>query len=312
MSSDSFKVIKPGSCSLLQDEGRFGYQHFGITTGGAMDETAARWANRLLGNSSNAVLLEITLGNVQLEATADAWIALTGADMGLRINGEKKSNWQSHFVRKGDSLVLGWAVSGVSAYLAVVGGFQLSSEFGSCSTVKREQLGGLTGNVLEAGDELHFSSVPKSDFPCSRAVPSRYIPDYSEAVILRVIKGYQAEQFPENSVKKFFASSYKVSPESDRMGFRLKGETIETGVSGLLSEGIAYGAIQIPADGQPIVLLKDRQTLGGYPKIGSVLPLDSYKLSQCRAGSEVNFKEISLKEAQQLMQSFQRFFSIST
>jgi biotin-dependent carboxylase-like uncharacterized protein len=312
MISDFFKVIKPGACSLLQDEGRFGYQHFGITTGGAMDETAARWANRLLGNSSNAVLLEITLGNVQLEATADTWIALTGADLGLRINGEKKNNWQSHFVRQGDLLIMGWAVMGVSSYFAVVGGFQLKSDFGSCSTVKREQLGGLTGNALEAGDELHFSSVSKSYFPCTRAVPYRYIPDYSEAVILRVIKGYQAEQFPENSVKKFFASSYKVSPESDRMGFRLKGETIETGVSGLLSEGIAYGAIQIPADGQPIVLLKDRQTLGGYPKIGSVLPLDSYKLSQCRAGSEVNFKEVSLQEAQQLMQAFQRFFSIST
>lgn len=312
MTNDSFKVIKPGACSLLQDEGRFGYQHFGITTGGAMDETAARWANRLLGNSSNAVLLEITLGNVQLEATADTWIALTGADLGLRINGEKKSNWQSHFVQQGDLVSMGWAVMGVSSYLAVVGGFQLKSDFGSCSTVKREQLGGLTGNALEAGDELHFSSVPKSYFPCSRAVPSMYIPNYSESVILRVIKGYQVEEFLENSVQQFFASSYKVSSESDRMGFRLQGEAIETGVSGLLSEGIAYGAIQIPADGQPIVLLKDRQTLGGYPKIGSVLPLDSYKLSQCRAGSEVNFKEVSLKEAQQLMKTFQRFFSIST
>ena len=312
MISDSFKVIKPGACSLLEDEGRFGYQHFGITTGGAMDETAARWANRLLGNSSNAVLLEITLGNVQLEATADTWIALTGADLGLRINGEKKSNWQSHFVQQGDLVSMGWAVMGVSSYLAVVGGFQLKSDFGSCSTVKREQLGGLTGNALEAGDELHFSSVPKSYFTCSRAVPSRYIPDYSDSVILRVVKGYQVEQFPEISVQKFFASSYKVSSESDRMGFRLQGEAIDTGVSGLLSEGIAYGAIQIPADGQPIVLLKDRQTLGGYPKIGSVLPLDSYKLSQCRAGSEVTFKEVSLKEAQQLMQTFQRFFSKST
>ena len=304
-----FRVIKPGAISLLQDEGRFGFQHWGITTGGAMDEHASRWANRLLGNASNDVVLEITLGNVHLEATEDTWIALTGAELNCKINGVSRDNWQTHFVSKGDQLTMGWAQAGVSSYLAVAGGFQLGKEFGSCSTVKREGLGGLNGGVLQAGDQLVFNSVGKYHYTCPHQVPPDFVPDYTTVLNVRVIAGYQAAQFRADSLSSFYSSTYIVKPDSDRMGFRLEGEMIESGVTGLLSEGISYGAIQVPADGQPIILLKDRQTLGGYPKLGSVLPIDGFSLSQRKAGDSVCFSEISLTDAQQLMHKFYTFFS---
>jgi len=305
-----FYITKPGVMSLLQDQGRFGYQHLGITTGGAMDEHASRWANRLLGNKPNAVVLEVTLGNVALEACADTWIALTGAELGCRINNTPLANWQTHFVRKGDLITMGWAQSGMSGYLAVADGFQAALEFGSCSTVKREQLGGLTGGALERGDRLAFRSAERERYPLKRSVPPCFIPDYTAELNVRVIAGYQAAQFHPESISSFYASKYKIKAESDRMGFRLQGETIESGITGLLSEGISYGAIQIPADGQPIILLKDRQTLGGYPKLGTVLPLDSFSLSQRKAGETIGFTEIALADAQYLMKRFYTFFSV--
>lgn len=305
-----FSVIKPGAMSLLQDQGRFGYQHLGVTTGGAMDEHASRWANRLLGNKPNAVVLEITLGNVALEVCADTWIALTGAELGCRLNGTPLSNWQTHFVCKGDQITIGWAKSGVSGYLAVADGFQVASEFGSCSTVKREQLGGLAGGALERGDQLAFRSVARERYPLKRSVPSCFIPDYAAELNVRVIAGYQVAQFKPESISAFYRSKYKIKAESDRMGFRLQGKEIDSDITGLLSEGISYGAIQVPADGQPIILLKDRQTLGGYPKLGSVLPLDGFSLSQRKAGEEIGFSEIALADAQYLMKRFYTFFSV--
>lgn len=308
--TSGFLVKKAGALSLLQDRGRFGYQALGLTSGGPMDEHAALWANHLLANDINAPLLEITLGNVVLEALGNSRIAVTGADCGFAINRVAGENWSVHWVSAGDRLNFGWMRNGVRCYLAVSGGFRVSPEFGSVSTVVRESIGGLSGAPLKVDQVLPYEPMAKSQGRI-QAVPYRFRPDYQRSPLtLRLIPGYQYHAFSQAERIRLFESPYTVLPESDRMGYRLSGLSVRPEVKGILSEGIAYGAVQIPPDGQPIILMKDRQTLGGYPKIGTVLPLDLYALSQSRAGSEVMFERVELDEAQSLMRSFYRFFGV--
>lgn len=302
------KVLKAGGLALLQDSGRFGAQGMGLTCGGAMDEHAARWANRLLHNTPDAALLEITLGNLVLEAEVPTQIALTGAECEVTINGALCQNWCTHGLKAGDRLHIGWARSGMRGYLAVVGGFRVVPEFGSVATVVREGVGGLDGGALKAGQTLPLQPRPDADKP-RRCVPPAYQPKYEcEVLPLRLISGYQYEQFDPQVVAALYSASYRLAAQSDRMGMRLAGPAVVPPVSGILSEGISFGAVQIPPDGQPIVMMKDRQTIGGYPKLGSVLPLDLFRLSQLRPGGQVSFVPIQLAEAQLLMRRFYRFF----
>ncbi|MFW1677031.1 biotin-dependent carboxyltransferase family protein [Pontibacter sp. JAM-7] len=309
MTANGLRVIKPGTLSLVQDLGRWGVQHYGLSPGGALDEHAARWANKLLGNPVAAALLEITLGNVELEADVACCIAMTGAVQRIRLNDQTLPGWRTCQLQPGDRLRVDFASSGQRSYLAVAGGFLFSSMFGSVASVEREQVGAFAGRPLQAGDCLPCGSAPV--LPHHRQVPWRYIPDYDAPLVARVIPGYQVEQFDRRALEQFYQTGFILSSDSNRMGFRLKGQPIESGVSGLLSEGICFGAIQIPPDGQPIVLLKDRQTLGGYPKLGSLLPLDAFRLTQCRPGTEVRFETISLQHAQATMKPFYNFFAES-
>jgi biotin-dependent carboxylase-like uncharacterized protein len=292
----SFEVLKPGHFSCIQDLGRHGYQHLGVTTGGPMDEHAFSWANRLLGNSPNAAQIEITYGVLSLLAETDAMIAITGADLDARINGIHAEPWSSYSIAAGDRLEFHAPLSGLRAYLAVVGGFSAPHRLGSCATVAREGLGGITGqgDYLAKGNRLEFE--PHSHRPRA-TVPAWAIPDYDAELALGVIPGYQAAQFPDEELEKFFSSSYEVTQNIDRMGYRLSGEAIDSGLDGIISEGICYGAIQIPGDGQPIVLMKDRQTIGGYPKIGSLTALGTAQLSQRGPGTSVTFYPMTLYEA---------------
>lgn len=304
-----FHVIKPGAMTTVQDNGRFGYQNIGLTTGGCMDEHAAGWANKLLENHQNAPVLEITLGNLQLEAEVNTWIAVTGADQQFTINGTPRANWQSHYVQAGDVLSFSWAREGMRAYLAVVGGFQVAEQFGSCSTVVREAVGGIDGRALQKGDFLNCKTCSKEFFASGRALPFHFIPDYAEAFDADVVLGYQKDHFSESDLQRFFSTEYKVNQNSDRMGYRLDGEPLNPELQGIYSEGISFGAIQVPANGLPIILLKDRQTLGGYPKLGTVVSVDAFRLSQCRTGQTISFREVSLGAAQTRVREFYQFFS---
>ncbi len=309
MNNQGLKVIKPGALSLVQDLGRWGFQHYGLSPGGAMDEHAARWANKLLGNPAKAALLEITLGNIELLAECDCQIAITGAKQPLLINQQPVPAWSTCQLRAGDRLFMGFATSGQRSYLAVAGGFQIAESFGSVASVQREQIGAFAGQPLRQGNGLPCAASC-AEKPV-RSVPWRYVPDYDQPLTLRVIPGYQADQFAGRALETFYNSDYCLSSDSNRMGFRLQGEVLDSGVSGLLSEGISYGAIQVPPDGQPIILMKDRQTLGGYPKLGTVLPLDAFRLSQCRPGTAVRFETMQLPAAQAVMRAFYTFFSLS-
>jgi len=286
----SLEVIQPGVLSLLQDSGRFGQHRIGLTNGGPLDPEAFNYCNRLLANEAGSTAVEISFGGSQFEARVDTFICVTGAQMQLRINDKLKPLWAVHRLVAGDRITLDFAEHGCRAYLGVAGGFSVEPSFGSTATVVRENIGGLNGNKLQAGDLL----------PCARVTERRYHylppaqqPRYHDRVTVRVIPGYQQAHFSRLQQRRFFSHAYTVSERCDRMGYRLEGPAISCDVDGILSEGICFGAIQIPADGQPIVLLNDRQTIGGYPKIGSALSLDAARLAQLRPGGIVNFAPIS-------------------
>jgi biotin-dependent carboxylase-like uncharacterized protein len=298
-------VKQTGMLSLLQDAGRYGKHDIGLTTGGAMDAVAFKWANQLLTNELSATAIEVTVGGLELEATVNTFIVVTGAKVPLTINNDEKALWQVHAISIGDIIKLGFATEGMRAYLSVAGGFNIASQFGSTATVSRESIGGLNGGPLKIGDLLPCDGVSSIK---SLQLAEHYRPTYNQDTVLRVVLGYQQDSFSKYQQWRFFSSEYSVSARCDRMGFRLEGAEISCDINGILSEGICFGAVQIPADGQPIVLLNDRQTIGGYPKIGSVLSIDCAKLAQLPTGSKVRFEAIDIYQAQNLIHLAQSQF----
>lgn len=292
-----FKVLQPGLLTLIQDAGRFGHHRIGLTTGGPLDALAFRWANRLVDNPANTTALEVSIGGLVLEAQTDARIVLAGAEMPLKINGAEQDRWHAHKVQAGDKIEVGFSTRGARAYLAVSGGFDVEHSFSSSATVTREGIGGFTGEKLQQGDFLKCK--PPVEHRAFR-LPEEHRPDYSDDITLRVITGYQQHAFSDYQKRLFFSSEYRVTDRADRMGYRLEGPEVKPAFDGILSEGICHGAIQIPADGQPIVLLNDRQTIGGYPKIGSMIAMDTARMAQLLPGSKVSFEEITIDDAHNL------------
>jgi len=291
---NGFVVRQPGLLSLLQDRGRYGRHDLGLTTGGPLDIVAFYWANRLLDNDTNATCLEIGFGGLELESEIDTSLVVTGAEAPCKLNGDSVPQWQTLDIGSGDRLEIGFASRGTRSYLAVRGGFDIAPSFGSSSTVVREKIGGLDGDKLKAGDRL----------PCKperlerhRRLAERDRPEYDDQAVLRVVPGYQQSAFGPLQQWRFFNSEYRLTERCDRMGFRLEGESVHSDMVGMLSEGICHGAVQIPADGQPIVLMNDRQTIGGYPKIGSVIAIDTARLAQLSPGGSVRFEAVSIEQA---------------
>lgn len=291
------RITQPGVLALVQDKGRFGQHCLGLTTGGPLDEEAFYWANRLCENDPASTAIEISIGGLELVAERHCRIAVTGADMALNINGDAKGGWRSHSLSPGDKLKLGFASAGCRSYLAVSGGFNIAHQFGSAATVMREGVGGIAeaaGKPLSAGTLLPCAETRTTEH---WQLPAELQPQYSQQVTLRVILGYQQRHFSAAQQSLFFHNSYTVSQQFDRMGYRLTGAKIHCDLGGIVSEGICLGAIQVPADGQPIVLLHDRQTIGGYPKIGAVFSADLGKLTQLLAGGNVNFTPFDINDA---------------
>lgn len=301
-----FLVENGGVQSSIQDAGRRGFSDIGLTQSGAMDEMAFGYANFLVGNAFNTPAIEIALGGASFKALHEMCIAICGATMHPKLNGHTIGLWQVHQLKKNDSLTFGFASEGQFAYLAVAGGFQTPHLYGSFSTSIKEGLGGIEGRKLKAGDLL-----PTSGARCPmdrRKLEKQHIPYYPDEITLRLVKGYQEAMFDAKAQATFFNSVYTFKGEGDRMGYRLSGEKVVPSQSGILSEPICYGAVQIPSHGEPIVLLKERQTIGGYPKIGSVIAVDCFKLAQLRSGGRVRFQEVSLEEARKSTHAFYTFF----
>lgn len=286
----SLKVTQPGLLSLLQDKGRYGKHQIGLTNGGPLDPAAAQLCNRLLGNTANATVIEASFGGLQLEVLNDTFICVTGAQMPLKINNKDAARYAVHPVFAGDQLSLEFAEAGCRAYLGVADGFQIVQSFGSSATVVREHIGGLKGEKLDVGDVLNCPEVNQRRL---FFINPESQPRYHDTVTVRVIPGYQQQHFSRLQQRRFFSHRYTVSDRCDRMGYRLEGPAITCDLEGILSEGICHGAIQIPADGQPIVLMNDRQTIGGYPKIGAALSLDTAALAQLTPGGTVHFTPVT-------------------
>lgn len=287
---NSLRILNTLGLAQLQDGGRFGVRHLGVTQGGALDWVAMRWANWLLGNAALACVLEIPYGGLTLLCEADTRLAITGADLDARLDGVPVRNWTRFDARAGQQLRFGQPVQGMRAYLAVTGGFQVEPILGANATVTREGLGGLDGHGsgLRAGDRLPFlPSVLTNETESDRQIPRSLHPRLSGRVTLDVVVGAQSRGFCGRSLFEAFNRPWRVDLRSDRMGARLLGPTLRYQGPGLISEGIPLGGIQVPPDGQPIVLLNDRQTIGGYPRLGALDPLSVARLAQCAPHQEV-------------------------
>jgi biotin-dependent carboxylase-like uncharacterized protein len=266
-----------------------------------MDEFAYFLANKLLDNNLNEAVLEICFASLELESKGYTTICITGADISLEINGVYKKPWHTYHIKENDTLKFTKFKNGLRAYLAVKGGFILKREFGSYSTTIKEKLGGIDGRALKKNDILYIHNSYKTP---NKALQKKYIPTYSNNLILRVILSYQEKEFSQEAKNIFFSKEFILSNEINRMGVKLIGKKITHNIKGIISEGIAFGSIQITSAGEPIILLKDRQTIGGYPKIGTVLSVDCFKLSQAKPNTKIRFQQIDLNEATQITKKF--------
>ncbi len=292
----SLLIERSGALASLQDGGRFGVRHLGVTQGGAADWLSQSWANWLLGNPLRAATIEITLGNFTLLAEADSCLALCGADLGATLDGQPIAPGRSFAVRKGQRLTFGTPLEGVRAYLSAPGGFAAPQFLGSCATVRREGLGGLHGDgqPLAEGDRLSWQGAA----PTPRELAAEQLPPLLIGAPLPVVLGAQIGDFGGQSLFDAFNTTWTIDQRADRMGIRLLGPVLRSSRQSMVSEGVPLGAIQVPPDGQPIVLLNDRQTIGGYPRLGALTPLAVARLAQCIPGTQVQLKPIALAAAQ--------------
>ncbi|ASK62430.1 KipI antagonist [Virgibacillus phasianinus] len=310
------KIIKPGLLSTIQDLGRHGYQKFGVIASGVMDPLAHRIANLLVGNDEDAATLEITLAGPVILFEKDALISLCGGDLSPAIDGKSVRMWRTIFVKKGSKLQFGAHQSGCRTYLSIAGGFKVPEIMDSSSTYLRAEIGGFHGRALKADDRLETNLmtdlskvimealIPDTDEPFGDigwSITSSISPFLSGESTIQVIPGRQFHLFTKESKQNLFKESYDVSPQSDRMGYRLQGAKLSLSEpEDLISEAVAFGSIQVPPDGNPIVLLADRQTTGGYPKIGQIASVDMSLIAQAKPGDSLSFKKITVEAAQQL------------
>lgn len=307
------EVTKPGLHDAIQDLGRFGYQKIGVVAGGVMDPFSHRVANMLVGNAEKEATLEMTLVGPRLLFKEDALVAICGGDLAPTIAGMSMPMWRPVFIRKGSELRFGPAKAGSRSYLAVAGGFTVPVVLGSRSTYVKAGLGGVEGRTLQKGDVLQFESGQSrimkeklaSGGPFQATdwhIAPKLLPNLSKRYEIKVMRGRQYELFDEVSCQRFWSEPFTVSSQSDRMGYRMNGPTLQLKEPiEMVSEAVTYGSIQVPPDGNPIILVADRQTTGGYPKIGQMSSIDFTKLAQAKAGDQLLFTEVTIEESQRLL-----------
>jgi urea carboxylase len=295
-------VLKPGMLSQLQDLGRYGYQHLGVPVGGAMDEWSHRVANLLVGNAEDAATLEFVMIGPSLRFHEATEVAITGADLSPNVNGTAVTMNRRLDVPAGAQLDFGPRNNGMWGYLAVRGGFAAPSVMGSRSTYARGGFGGHQGRVLRKDDQLETFAAPRAGRAPVIEIPTSLPPVTVGSVLsLRVVPGEHWRDFGADAQDLLSRANYRISMKSDRMGYRLEGPALlRTDSRDLISEAVNSGTIQVPPDGQPIVLMAERQTTGGYPKIAHVIGVDLPRLAQMAPQQELRFVPVTLEEAQGL------------
>lgn len=312
MHKDVFEVIKPGLLTTVQDLGRFGYQQYGMVVSGAMDSYALRIGNLLVGNEEGEAGLEITVIGPVLCVLSDGLIAITGGDLDPYLDGQPVDMWKSVNVRRGSILRFGRVKQGMRAYVTIRGGIDVPTVMGSKSTYIKAGIGGFHGRSLRGGDVLATRATARLvDRHVQRSLHPDFIPVYPKEAEARVILGPQEKSFTDESLTDFFTQTYKIMPESDRMGYRLQGKALRHKASAdLITDPVPLGAIQVPANGQPILLLAERQPTGGYPKIGTVISVDLPAIAQLMPGACIRFHPVSLEEGQQLLYEQERLLRL--
>ena len=325
----SVRVAKPGALSTLQDLGRFGYQRFGVVVGGAMDAWSHRTANLLVGNRESEATLEITLIGPSLAFAETTLIALCGADLSPRVGERPLPLRRPVLLRAGSQLDFGRRQSGCRAYLAVRGGYHVAPVMDSKSTYLRAGFGGFEGRALRKDDEIPIGADDAEDYypelgqmlreggdafcaPSWAFGPSLAIAAETSQTI-RVVAGQQWEALTDGGQAQFVSAAFRITPNSDRMGYRLEGPKLDLRKPiEMISEGVTFGTIQLPPDGNPIVLMADRQTTGGYPKVANVASVDLPLLAQMMPDQRVRFELISLDEAQRLYLAREQDMNLAT
>jgi len=289
------RIINPGLMTTIQDLGRYGYAHLGVTPAGAADALALRVANLLLGNRENAAALEMTLLGATVEFQRAAIVVLTGAQVDCRLGNAKAPMWKAFPVLPGAVLKCGAITGGARAYLAVQGGFELKPVMGSVATLRSAHLGGVEGRALKAGDRLEVSHVASSGV---RRIVRDALTFLQPRRELRITPGPQSSWVGPEGLQMLERGPYVVSGDSDRRGIRFQGEALTLPPkSQLITEGISLGAMQVPPDGQPIILFVDQQTTGGYPKVANVIAADLRHVAQLRPRDEVHFRVVTVEQA---------------
>jgi len=297
----SLEVVDVSGLTTIQDSGRIGWRKFGVPSSGPMDTFAFHAANKLAGNDSNSAAIEIGLGDITLHALRDCVISITGVGYDVSIYVWDFPLWSSYYVRAGWTIRLNKLDTGMWAYLAIASGVQTQLVLGSSSTYLRGHFGGLDDRQLQVGDILKSGTPSRSlNELAARTFPKEARPVYSDDPIVDVVMGPQGNYFTDESIATFMSQEYSVSNTSDRMGYRLEGAALKHRKQAeLISEGMTMGAIQVPSNGQPIVMMADSPTTGGYPKIGTVASADLPLLAQCVPGrSKIRFRETTVAKAQ--------------
>ena len=295
MTTGALHILKPGLLSTVQDLGRYGHQAAGVPVGGPMDSFSHRLANQLVGNKPDAATIEVTLLGPELIVEAETTIAVAGAQFELTCDDRPMALNASAAIHRGQRLKFGRIMQGARAYLAVAGGIQTEPVLGSRATHLVSRMGGFNGRALAAGDR-----VPIADASAGRRQRNSIgltLPSKGRA-LLRVMAGPQADWFDADALKTIAGVSFRISPQSNRMGYRLQGPPLVRQRAGeLISEPLGIGAIQVPSAGEPILLMADRQTAGGYPKIGYVISADLPLAGQLAPGDFIEFHLCSQAEA---------------
>jgi biotin-dependent carboxylase-like uncharacterized protein len=306
------EILAPGPLTTVQDLGRFGFGRFGVAPSGALDAFSCRIANLLVGNPEKEAVLEITLSGFKARILKDLNIAVTGANLMPFINDAPLAMWQSRTVQAEDILSFRGIQNGCRAYLSMGGGIDVIPVMGSKATNLISGFGGFNGCALQKGDVLNGNPNARSFQNSNRFLAPEWIPVYSKEWTLRVLLGPQDDGFASDALKIFLQASYRVAPQSDRVGIRLSGPFIPrkvgTGES-IISEGIVPGAIQITGEGQPIILLNETIT-GGYRKIATVISADLWILGQVKPGDQIFFEQVNLEQALLFFQEVERKINI--
>ncbi|GKS58960.1 allophanate hydrolase [Nitrospira sp.] len=296
-------VVKPGWLTTVQDRGREGYRRYGVSVSGAMDRIAYTLGNRLVGNADGAAALEITVSGPEIIFESQSVFAVTGGDLSPTLDGRPIVLWTGMRAPSGSRLSFGARRTGARCYLAVAGGIDVPPHLGSRSTHIATRTGGLQGRPLTKGVILHTGRCSQREAREGLAIPVRLRPRYSPSPVLRVLPGPQHELFLPDVLVSLVSAPYTLSSQSDRMGYRLVGPKLRHAAARWISDGTVMGALQVPADEQPILLMADCQTIGGYPKPAVVISADLHLAGQLAPGDSVHFVMTTLAEARRVLRA---------